>query len=115
MPATYSAGPSHDGHCQSAALAMAGPSMEFENAFQRISSLDQKPDRPGKPAMAQQEMRKVQRVSGMKCRMPPMLRMSCDASVSWMRACMAWITEPAPRNRQALKKACVKTWKKPAA
>ena len=44
-----------------------------------------------------------------------MLRMSCDASVSWMRACIAWITEPAPRNRQALKKACVKTWKKPAA
>ena len=43
-----------------------------------------------------------------------MLRMSCDASPSWMRACIAWITEPAPRNRQALKKACVKTWKKPA-
>jgi hypothetical protein len=29
-------------------------------------------------------------------------------------ACIAWMTEPAPRKRQALKKACVNTWKKPA-
>ena len=43
-----------------------------------------------------------------------MLRMSCALSSSWMRACIAWMTEPAPRKRQALKKACVKTWKKPA-
>src|SRR6185503_7382212 len=28
---------------------------------------------------------------------------------------MAWITEPAQRNRQPLKNACVMTWKKPAA
>ena len=34
---------------------------------------------------------------------PPMRRMSC----SW---CMAMITEPAPRNSTALKKACVMRW-----
>ncbi len=37
-----------------------------------------------------------------------MLRMSCSPL-------MAWMTEPAPRNSRALKKACVKTWKTPAA
>ena len=35
---------------------------------------------------------------------PPILRRSC----SW---CMAMITEPAPRNSSALKKACVIRWK----
>ncbi len=38
---------------------------------------------------------------------PPILRMSCSPE-------QAWITEPAPRKRQALKKACVKTWNIPA-
>ena len=64
--------------------------------------------------MAMHDARYVQRVRGMKRRRPPMLRMSCDAAESWMPACIAWMTEPAPRKRQALKKACVKTWKKPA-
>ncbi len=85
-----------------------------ENAFQRISSFDQNPASGGTPAMARQEMRNVQRVTGRCEARPPMLRMSWDLSVSWMRACIAWITEPAPRKRQALKKAWVKTWKKPA-
>jgi hypothetical protein len=85
-----------------------------ENALQRISSLLQKPDSPGSPAIAAQEMRNVQRVMGMYFAIPPMLRMSCELSVSWMRACIEWITEPAPRKRQALKKACVIRWKRPA-
>src|SRR5262249_43906081 len=33
---------------------------------------------------------------------------------SWMRACIAWMTLPAPRKRHALKNACVRTWKNPA-
>ena len=40
-------------------------------------------------------------------RSPPILRMS---KVWWA----AWLTEPAPRNRQALKMAWVKRWKTPA-
>ena len=46
----------------------------------------------------------VQKVIGMYLRRPPMLRMSC----SW---CMPMITEPAPRNSSALKKAWVIRWK----
>ena len=30
------------------------------------------------------------------------------------KLCTAWLTEPEPRNRQALKKAWVKRWKKAA-
>ncbi len=36
-----------------------------------------------------------------------MLRMSCSPDIAWM-------TEPEPRKRSALKKAWVKTWKIPA-
>ena len=43
-------------------------------------------------------------VSGMYLRSPPMVRMS------WLSA-MPWITEPAPRNSVALKKACATTRK----
>ena len=57
---------------------------------------------------------KVQWVSGIHLRRPPMFRMSWAASSSCTRACIAWMTEPAQRNRQALKNACVNTWKKPA-
>ena len=49
----------------------------------------------------------IQKVKGISFRNPPMLRMSC----SW---CIAWITEPAPRNSSALKKAWVKRWKMPS-
>src|SRR5689334_25077391 len=83
-------------------------------ALSKISSFEKKPLVSGKPTIAAHETAKVQNVYGMYLRSPPMFRMSCDASVSWMRACIAWITEPAPRNMQALKKACVTTWKKPA-
>ena len=47
------------------------------------------------------------KVIGMCLRTPPMLRMSC----SWWQP---WITEPAERNRHALKKACVTMWNRPA-
>src|SRR5690242_14671385 len=109
------AGPSQSGqsHMGKSAVPLLVVTFE-EKAFQRISSFDQKPASGGTPAMARQEIRNVHRVSGRYGARPPMLRMSWLFSVSWMRACIAWITEPAPRKRQALKKACVKTWKKPA-
>ncbi len=49
----------------------------------------------------------VPAVIGMYFRSPPMRRMSCSS-------CMPWITEPAPRNSNALKNACVIMWKMPA-
>ena len=58
--------------------------------------------------MASVAMNMVQWVIGMRRCRSPMLRMSCSPLI-------AWITEPAPRNSSALKKACVKTWKTPAA
>ena len=51
--------------------------------------------------------RKVQNVIGIFWRRPPILRMSCSPPI-------AWITEPEPRNRQALKNACVIRWNMPA-
>ncbi len=52
-------------------------------------------------------MMKVLYVCGIHLRRPPMsLRMS--------KLCTAWLTEPAPRNRQALKKAWVNRWKNAA-
>ncbi len=50
----------------------------------------------------------VARVTGMRLRRPPIVVMSpgvCDPACS-----IACITEPAPRNRQALKNACVPRW-----
>ncbi len=77
--------------------------------------MEKKPLVSGQPAMASVDATKVQYVMGMCLRRPPMKRMSCARASSWMRACMAWMTLPAPRKRQALKNAWVKTWKKPAA
>ena len=57
--------------------------------------------------METQAARYVQRVIGVYSRSPPILRMSC----SWWQA---RITDPDPRNRQALKNACVIRWKIPA-
>ena len=55
--------------------------------------------------MASQPTMDVAQVTGSSLRSPPKQRgMSC----SW---CMAWITEPAPRNSRALKKAWVTMWK----
>ena len=55
------------------------------------------------PISARVPITMVQKVTGMYLRRPPMRRMSC----SW---CMAMITEPAPRNSSALKKAWVIRW-----
>src|SRR5437016_9980417 len=73
----------------------------------RISSLEKKPAAGGKPAMAYVAIANVHAVTGIFFHSPPILRMSCSPL-------MAWITEPEPRKRQALKKACVTRWKMPA-
>ena len=74
-------------------------------AYQRISSLEKKPASGGMPAIAAVAIAKVQKVSGMLLRAGrPCVRMSCSPP-------SAWITLPAPRKRQALKKAWVTRWK----
>ncbi len=80
------------------------PPRSLASANQMISSFDQKPASGQKPAIAAVAIRKVQNVSGIFFHSPPILRTSCSPP-------NAWITLPAPRNRQALKKACVTTWK----
>jgi hypothetical protein len=59
------------------------------------------------PAMASVHAIIANAVTGIRLTSPPILRMSC----SWWQP---WITEPAERNRHALKKACVTMWKRPA-
>ena len=66
--------------------------------------MDQKPASGGMPANASDEMAKVQKVVGMYFLSPPIFVMS---KVWWA----AWLTEPAPRKRHALKNAWVKRWK----
>ena len=73
-------------------------------AYQRISSFEKKPASGGMPAIAAVAIAKVAKVSGIRRARPPILRMSCSPP-------SAWITLPAPRKRQALKKAWVTTWK----
>ena len=51
-------------------------------------------------------MRNVQNVIGSFFRSPPISLMLFE--------CTAWITDPAPRNSNALKKAWVNRWKNPA-
>ena len=58
------------------------------------------------PASASEPITNVQYVYGMYLRSPPMSDMLFE--------CTAWITDPAPRNSSALKKAWVKRWKSPA-
>ena len=77
---------------------------ELANANHRISSFDQKPASGGIPAIADRRDRERPNVTGIFFASPPILRMSCSPE-------SAWITLPAPRNRQALKNACVTTWK----
>src|SRR5690606_27115553 len=77
------------------------------NRAPRISSFDQKPASGGMPAMAKVAMPMVVAVMGMRLARPPILYMSCSSD-------MAWITDPAPRNRSALKKAWVMRWNTPA-
>ena len=65
--------------------------------------MDQNPARGGSPASAAEAITKVRNVAGMWWRSPPM-------SFFMSKLCTAWLTEPEPRNRQALKKACVNRW-----
>ena len=62
-----------------------------------------KPAKGGKPLSASMPMRKVQKVSGIFCKSPPIFQMSCSS-------CSAWMTEPAARKSSALKKAWVVRW-----
>ena len=57
--------------------------------------------------MATVEIMNVQNVSGILSLRPPILRMSCSSPIAWM-------TLPEPRNRHALKNACVIRWKNAA-
>src|SRR6187402_277817 len=98
MPIAYSAVPSHVGQTNISMLPPPPSDIDAIGvltnevyALSRISSLEKKPLVKGKPTIAAQAAVKVQNVIGRYLRKPPMLRMSCDASVSWMRACMAWI------------------------
>src|SRR5262249_50862581 len=71
----------------------------------RISSFDQNPENGNSPAIAQHEIQNVARVIGMCLRRPPIVVMSPGADEP---ACsIACMTEPAPRNKHALKNACV--------
>ena len=69
----------------------------YSHAAARISSFEKKPASGGTPEIAMQAISIVMRVCGMYLRRPPILRMSCSP--------------PHPRKRQALKNACVITWK----
>ena len=61
------------------------------------------------PVIATVAMKKVAAVClSPRRRSPPMRAMSCSP-------CRPWITAPLPRNRQALKKACVMRCAVPAA
>ena len=66
------------------------------------------PENGGIPAMATAPIAIVSAVTGMCCRSPPIRRMSCSSFIPWM-------TEPLPRKRSALKKACVIRWNAAAA
>ncbi len=74
----------------------------------RISSFEKKPDVNGNAASASAPHRNAANVNGIALRKPPM------RSMSWMPP-MALITEPAPMNSSALKKACVIRWNIPDA
>ena len=69
--------------------------------------MEKKPDVNGKAASASAPQVKVMNVNGIALRKPPIRSMSC-------RPAIAPITDPAPMNSSALKKACVIRWKRPA-
>ena len=70
-----------------------------------ISSFEKKPAKNGTPHSAAVLMIHAPNVTGILRQMPPM---SFFMSKLWWLA--VWLTEPAQRNRQHLKKACVKMW-----
>ncbi len=65
--------------------------------------MDQNPANGGTPASAREPIRNVQNVMGIFLRRPPISLM--------LFVWTAWITAPDPRNRSALKNACVNRWK----
>ena len=67
-----------------------------------ISSFEKNPENGGTPASAAEPIRKVQKVTLMSFRSPPISLMLFE--------CTAWITDPAPRNSNALKNAWVNRW-----
>ena len=72
-----------------------------------MASFEKKPESGTMPVMASVATRKVFAVDGILLHRPPMFRMSRSS-------CMACMTLPAPRKRQALKKAWVMRWYTPA-
>ena len=89
---------------------MPGPLCPAPKAASMMMSLEKKPAKPRRARHADAGERQAadphQRVGhgDVRFQMPPILRMSCSSD-------MAWITEPAPRNSSALKKAWVIRWK----
>src|ERR1044071_4327387 len=71
----------------------------------RISSLEKNPENGKMPAIARHDTRNVACVIGSLARSPPIVMMS--PGVFEPSCSIACITEPAPRNRQALKNAWV--------
>ena len=84
----------------------AVPSFAARKAEPMISSFEKNPASGKIPARARDPMMNVLYVCGMNFRRPPMSLMLFE--------CTAWMIEPAPRNRRALKNAWVKRWKTPA-
>ena len=84
----------------------AGEPFGALQATQRISSLEKKPAKGGIPQSARLASRKVMKVRGIFFASPPIWRISSTP-------CRAWITAPAPKNRQALKNAWVVRWNMP--
>ena len=72
-----------------------------------IESFEKKPEKNGMPQIASQQTKNTPCVQGSFLRRPPMIVMSPEPLI-------ACITEPAQRNRPALKNACVTRWKMPA-
>ncbi len=76
------------------------PPRALANENQRISSFEKNPASGGMPAIAAVATAKVAKVTGIFRARPPIFMMSCSPESAWM-------TLPAPRNRQALKNAWV--------
>ena len=77
------------------------------NAAARMASFEKNPASSGTPAIARVATRNVTYVIGIFRESPPIRRRSCSPP-------RAWMTDPEPRKRHALKKACVTTWNIPA-
>ncbi len=80
--------------------AMSAPNTSVENAPAMMASLEKKPEKIGRPQIASQQTTNTQCVQGTFLRRAPMMVMSPEPL-------MACITDPAHRNRPALKKAWV--------